>query len=612
MTKLYGDTTFAKRSSWYDKSTNNAEIKAISVANRSNGQIAFNLGNNSFYRFDSTSIASDDGDTTLAPDAGSGRWLKITASGTGGSGNALIQEFDNQVSTFKTAESITLLDAVCNEIHNGSGSNEYKIFRCDADLGNRKSFAGFAMEAAAATPEIKTYTISAAYVSGNTIPININGRGYSTVFASSSDASLQALATLIATDQDVFSATVTVVGGNQTGTDDREIVITSKGSLQLNLTGTDVTSGASQPTITIATSQAAAQIAINIKQLGPQTGFSGLIAGDAYYLSGTTGAITNSAPLGEATYVGRAQSTTVLFVDPHGNLTRRWGSSQIYVRSHGTSDGGSAGAAQDSEHFNAAAWSIGVTDTGGARLKLFRGDVSYNGKHYAFNGLDTSGTVTTLARSYNKNAWSAETGPSGAVSASGTSAFNGFLYQNKGTNNAADAGVIATTAKFNGTSWSVPASWSGSQRESSSNVVSSLLYSVAGRGNGTNDSTTETRSTADSVGSATASTNTGSCTGANSPGGKGLTHGNVGGGNGAQAYEWNGTTWSSLIATSVTQMGGRANCAFYSNIAKHFTNGGQTVDTTTAILTSQSYNGTAFSSEVSSTNTRGAGLASVI
>lgn len=96
---------------------------------------------------------------------------------------------------------------------------------------------------------VVTYTLSAALVASNVITTTLNGRTYSTTYASSSDATLQAIATALAGDTDVASAVVTVVGGNQTGTDDRVITVTGKVNIWLALTGT-VTLGASQAVIT--------------------------------------------------------------------------------------------------------------------------------------------------------------------------------------------------------------------------------------------------------------------------------------------------------------------------------------------------------------------------
>ncbi len=236
-------------------------------------------------------------------------------SAIGGEADKLVQTFHSSISSGITSgEALTANDAVCIRLHNGTGSFVPRFFKCDADVGTRSIFVGFAKASVSVTPNIKTYTLSAAYVTGNVIPITINGRIYSVSYASSSDETLQSLATAIATDADVATAVVTVVGGDQLGNDDRIITITSVGGLSLNITDTTITGGASQPTVTIAQTQAAVGGSVALHQYGPLGGFSGLVVGSKYYADTTAGAITAAPPVTSA-YVGYAMSTTVLFVE---------------------------------------------------------------------------------------------------------------------------------------------------------------------------------------------------------------------------------------------------------------------------------------------------------
>ena len=81
-----------------DKAADNTAVKAISAADRANGQILFNYGTDKFYKFDSASSATDDDDLVLQPTVGTGRWLAITSGGGGASGDSLVQTFETSVS----------------------------------------------------------------------------------------------------------------------------------------------------------------------------------------------------------------------------------------------------------------------------------------------------------------------------------------------------------------------------------------------------------------------------------------------------------------------------------------------------------------------------------
>ena len=99
-----------------------------------------------------------------------------------------------------------------------------------------------------------TLTLSAALVASNVINGNVGGNAMTAVtYASSSDATWQAVATAISAMAGVKSAVVTVVGGTQVGTDDRVIVVTPDDQVAgIALTGWVVTAGGSQATITVA------------------------------------------------------------------------------------------------------------------------------------------------------------------------------------------------------------------------------------------------------------------------------------------------------------------------------------------------------------------------
>ncbi len=104
---------------------------------------------------------------------------------------------------------------------------------------------------------IYTIEFSAAFVASNVITCAVDGEPLtSTTYSGSSDQTLQALATKLAATSLIESAVVTVQGGNQTGTDDRAIVITGlKSGVEISLSDITVTGGASQASWEIATTK---------------------------------------------------------------------------------------------------------------------------------------------------------------------------------------------------------------------------------------------------------------------------------------------------------------------------------------------------------------------
>jgi hypothetical protein len=72
----YADDHYTHKDEVWGTAATNAVIKAIPAADRADGQILYHIGVLAFYRFNSASAAADDGNTVLAPDVGTGRWLK--------------------------------------------------------------------------------------------------------------------------------------------------------------------------------------------------------------------------------------------------------------------------------------------------------------------------------------------------------------------------------------------------------------------------------------------------------------------------------------------------------------------------------------------------------
>jgi len=105
--------------------------------------------------------------------------------------------------------------------------------------------------------EISTLTLDDPFASGNSITSLIQGKVITQDFASNSDNTLKLYAAQIAALPSVATAAITVVGSNQTGTDDRVIVITGTNPgdhiqiEQITITGT------SAPDMAIAITQTA-------------------------------------------------------------------------------------------------------------------------------------------------------------------------------------------------------------------------------------------------------------------------------------------------------------------------------------------------------------------
>jgi len=616
ITKGYADDTYALRSSWMDKAADNTAVKAISAAERANGQIIFNYGTDKFYKFDSGSSATDDDDLVLQPASGTGRWLAITTGGGSSSGETIVQNLDTSASTAITSgEDIADRNAVCVELHNGSGSNVYRIFKCDEDLVPRRSFIGFASAAATGTTGSYTYTISAAYVASNSVPIVINGRTYTTTYASSSDATLQALATLIATDQDVTSAAVTVVGGNQTGTDDRVITIVPKGHLSLNITGTTVTGGASQPTITVANPTPAAGANVDITQFGPMSGFTSLTPGALYYLSGTAGAITSTPTNAVPVYVGKALTSTVLFVDASG-VSQKWGSDGTFVRSHGSSAIAAASATKDVEMFNFTAWASGTADSTNERWSVGGSDGAYIGTHLVLDGGATGGSATLNFKSFNKSAWSTKTDRSTPKQMHCVGGYGGYYWSNFGlTGTRSYPNGTLTSERWNSSAWASATSFSvASKAFVGSFKINSLFNFVGGLNTaGAGLTNHETKNTSDTISSATVVPAAGyNNSGANQGSALGIfANIHTNGSDSTVSYSWNGSAWSSSLTATVTVNADICQAsAFASTQNLYVQNGGSA--SSAVINSTMVHNGSAFSTGTSSSNSRSLPAASYV
>ncbi len=103
MNKGYADDTYAKLQYWGDAVADNTALKAIGASDRFDKQARVKADDNTIWKFDSASSATDDGTTVLQPTVGTGRWLVASSSGGSSSGGA----------------SIEIVDMLCNQKKSG-------------------------------------------------------------------------------------------------------------------------------------------------------------------------------------------------------------------------------------------------------------------------------------------------------------------------------------------------------------------------------------------------------------------------------------------------------------------------------------------------------------
>lgn len=82
LSKGYADDTYAKLQYWGDPVADTTALKAVGTADRFDQQVRLKDDNQTLWKFDSGSSATEDGTTVIQPTSGTGRWL--IASGTGG------------------------------------------------------------------------------------------------------------------------------------------------------------------------------------------------------------------------------------------------------------------------------------------------------------------------------------------------------------------------------------------------------------------------------------------------------------------------------------------------------------------------------------------------
>lgn len=420
-------------------------------------------------------LSSTRGGLGFAPTISSGNAGKVVGVNDAGSAlelrtseaSTLIEQLANNVATLTSGQVLAVNDPVCLDLIDG----QYRVMKTDSTNANRiSSFLGFALNTTTATPQITTLTKAASWTSDTEI-ITVNGRSYSYTYATSNDASMSALAALIATDQDVQSCTVTDNGSN-----DNVITITSKGSLTLTITDSQT---GSAPDFTIANTQTASGSSVRVQMFGPLSGFSSLTVGSLYYIASGTATI-GITPLSSQVYVGQAISSTVLFVNPN-RMNFSFTSSGLFVRAHGQSTPNDLTTVSSaSYHYNFAAWSTG-TASGVSKAQMPHGEASYIGKLISSGGSDSGGTVATT-RTYNKVSWNTESAMPAAKAQAGTGELNGVHYNLKGSTNTGYSGSTNTNYSFNG-SWTTNTAMTDNGAVNACYVISTKIY-VAGGYNG--------------------------------------------------------------------------------------------------------------------------------
>ena len=271
----------------------------------------------------------------------------------------------------------------------------------------------------------------------------------------------------------------------------------------------------------------------------------------------------------------------------------------IYVRTHGTSTGSTAQGDTNTAHFNLASWSVGTAGTA-ARAGFGGGDGTYNVGVNIVDGYNTSDTAASYHLRYNLVAWvSLTASPNPRVQAAHSQFFL-QRWMNKGTS-AGGAGQTSSYA-WNGAAWVTKTVWGTAAGDGCAGFQEGGLQRVCG---GDSATVHETRTTADTVSTSTAvpaaSDGTG---GSDAPGNRGVIS-RVGTASGTASYTWAGS-WSSSITAPYAQLPRQVgNSGFMRGSQVVFANGGQTATTTNPINTSERFNGTSYTSETASSDSRG-------
>lgn len=537
-----------------------------------------------------------------------GKAIVVNASETGlGLGtptvDRLTEQLNGDVSSIVAGEAILANDAVCLDLtKDTSNNNIYRIFEASSSVASRRvSFLGFATAAASITQQTLTWVDSADLVTSNVITWSLNGRSYSVSFTTDNNTTLAAIATAIASDPDIASASVVSAGSHDT-----TINITGKGSIGINISSATVTGGASQPTITITTTQSPSGGNVQVRCFGPMTGFSALTVGAKYYLSTSAGQITSSPSDTNPVFVGQALSSTVLFVNK--NLANfQFSSSDILVRSLGSSAGDAvASGTTDTEHFNYVSWSSGAAAIA-ARSRQQAGEQTINGFMYAVDGYTTAGGNTPTNYQYNKAAWSSVTARSTFKTGGAGAPVSNSLYYAKGSTSGVASGAVTDNDEWNGSSWASGTVYSTACNSPTAFYYSGAIHVCSGVTSGSSASTAHETWNGASLSSGTSWP---ASNGAGGGGSRTASSKGIGLGYTNESYQWSGS-WSANLPVGYQSIGdnviycGPAS-GFSSSTQNAYINGGSS-STSVSIITTGKFNGTSWSSDTSSSLARAGG-----
>lgn len=285
-----------------------------------------------------------------------------------------------------------------------------------------------------------------------------------------------------------------------------------------------------------------------------------------------------------------------------------------FVRSHGTSTGVNTGAVQDGEMFNLVSWQSIISSTLGSAVSGSYSNASFNNLHIVVDGLDSGSNIVLRNNAFNKFAWIAQTNRGSGRYDHALGMFNGFLYANKGLNAVLTSATTQTADKWNGSAWAAGTLWSAGLRPPAVFVQGNLLFCIGGfDSTGASSNTNETRTIADAVSSSTVFPVSVTASSASVSSGGGLVSHAVSNASTSNAYQWNGSAWSSAITGTYSSFSLETNGqAYMPNRNISIKNGGLATAGGSPQNNSESFNGLAFSALSTSSTSRGKGVSSAI
>lgn len=285
-----------------------------------------------------------------------------------------------------------------------------------------------------------------------------------------------------------------------------------------------------------------------------------------------------------------------------------------FFRFGGTSTGGTAGAVGDGETFNSFAWATIATapisrQSMGAANSQFAGGVHLQG------GFDAAGANKSEAYRFNKLAWAAITNiTSPTIGSAPQEAFAGVIVS-KGTPDNNVANAVNTAYKWNGAAWGTLSAYAATNSVAVSSLfIGGLVSAIAGTSTGGGSTVShDTRNSADTTSTATTiPVGSNSAQGSNVAGSLGLISNVAFNAASTVAYSWNGSAWSAALTNVYTTYPSEG-CGqgYLSSRAMSVRNAGNAATGASPGLTTELYNGTAFSTGAASTTARGRGACGV-